>query len=106
MPGAIPELDELGPRVVDRDALNSLRDEVRILLRRDRPSFPGAQPVSLLKRHAEELCNKEYHFHSRTTADRVYSFYVCEKSDGIRCLMLMSTMDPQNGDFRPATYLV
>jgi len=24
----------------------------------------------------------------------------------MRCLMLMSTMDPQHGDFRPATYLV
>jgi hypothetical protein len=59
MPGSIPELEDLGAKVVDPQALYSLRDEMRLLLHRDRLSFPGAQPVSLLKRHFQDLCNQE-----------------------------------------------
>jgi hypothetical protein len=36
----------------------------------------------------------------------IVSFYVCEKSDGIRCLMYMTVTDPEHGNFTPATYLV
>ena len=70
MPGAIPELDELGPKVVDPRALYSLREEMRTLLERDKASFPGAQPVSLLKRHFEELCNHEYRYPHSLRNDR------------------------------------
>ena len=59
MPGSIPELEDLGAKVVDPQALYSLRDEMRLLLHRDRLSFPGAQPVSLLKRHFQDLCSQE-----------------------------------------------
>ena len=59
MPGSIPELEDLGAKVVDPQALHSLRDEMRQLLHRDKLSFPGAQPVSLLKRHFQDLCSQE-----------------------------------------------
>lgn len=56
--------------------LNSLRFEVNQLLGRQSASFPGAQPVSFAAKHKLELQKQDY--------------YVCEKSDGIRCLMYMT----------------
>lgn len=34
------------------------------------------------------------------------SFFVCEKSDGVRCLMYMTVENPQQPDSAPAIYLV
>ena len=34
------------------------------------------------------------------------SFFVCEKSDGVRCLMYMTVENPQQPDSDPAIYLV
>ena len=76
MPGSIPELSELGPQL-EGQGLQSLREEVRVLLNRRTNHFPGfsppfnspnirsvlisgAQPVSLLKRHFETLKKEEY----------------------------------------------
>jgi mRNA guanylyltransferase len=58
MPGIIPELSELGPQL-EGAGLYGLREEVQHLLNRRNPSFPGAQPVSLLKRHFETLKREE-----------------------------------------------
>jgi len=71
MPGSIPELDEIGPRL-EGAGLLSLQEEVRRLLGRRTAAFPGthhiqsaeelisgAQPVSLVKRHYEVLTKKE-----------------------------------------------
>ena len=60
MPGSIPSLDDIAPQVVDPHALGSLREEMRRLLHRDKLTFPGAQPVSLLKTHCNDLYNHEY----------------------------------------------
>jgi hypothetical protein len=73
MPGAIPELDEIGPRLNDPAALKSLRVEVQRLLGRGSPAFPGtlsgvpsvthvlgAQPISLLNKHRNRLVSEEY----------------------------------------------
>ena len=69
------------------DPLQSLRWEVNQLLGRHATSFPGAQPVSFAARHKIELQKQDY--------------YVCEKSDGIRCLMYMTSVQGQE-----VTYLI
>jgi mRNA guanylyltransferase len=59
MPGPILDLNEVGP-AVDGQGLHSLRQEVQRLLNRRNPNFPGAQPVSLLKKHRSDLTQTEY----------------------------------------------
>lgn len=58
------------------DLAQQLRYEVSQLLERTSIHFPGAQPVSFAARHIEELQQRDY--------------YVCEKSDGMRCLMYLT----------------
>lgn len=87
----------------DRQLAFQLRKEVARLLGRDNVNFPGAQPVSFARRHLDELRQQEsvcssfpwemsantlslYHI---LTLD--YSYYVCEKSDGIRYLLYLTT---------------
>ncbi|KAA8908348.1 mRNA capping enzyme, catalytic domain-containing protein [Sphaerosporella brunnea] len=69
------------------DLLRTLRREVADLLERSNLSFPGAQPVSFCRRHINELKRDDY--------------YLCEKSDGIRCLMYFT----RDGD-REIHYLI
>lgn len=57
----------------ERGLAQQFRQEVADLLDRSNTNFPGAQPVSFAARHIFELQKQDY--------------YVCEKSDGIRCLM-------------------
>lgn len=69
------------------DLLVTFRREVAQLLGRKTQGFPGAQPVSFAARHKLELQKQDY--------------YVCEKSDGIRCLMYLTGDGPQE-----ITYLI
>lgn len=69
--------------------LEHRRSQVAKLLSSDRRSvFPGAQPVSFGKHHIDRLRDNDY--------------YVCEKSDGTRCLMFCTTFE----DGREATFLI
>lgn len=71
-----------------KDLTQRLRYEVSGLLGRDRASFPGAQPISFAAQHLAELHRQDY--------------YVCEKSDGIRCLMYLT----HDGQGSQAVYLI
>ncbi|KAI9849722.1 MAG: Dcp1p-Dcp2p decapping enzyme complex alpha subunit [Thelocarpon superellum] len=73
---AVPEIP--GEKA-DPPLARQFRGEVADLLGRKSDRFPGAQPVSFALRHLRELQMEDY--------------YVCEKSDGIRCLMYFAEGD-------------
>jgi len=55
--------------------------------------FPGSQPVSFGVKDLAKLESQEYVFSSEKSAARLTtrSYWVCEKSDGIRVLFLIAT---------------
>ncbi|KAI0118680.1 mRNA capping enzyme [Nemania sp. FL0031] len=75
-PAAIQSIDEPGLRA-EGDLLFTMRKEVAALLGRQATGFPGAQPVSFTRKHLDELRRENY--------------YVCEKSDGMRYLLYMTS---------------
>ena len=84
MGGSVPAVPGVK---AEQPLLSSFRQEVATLLGRDSIAFPGAQPVSFAAKHLLELQKQDY--------------YVCEKSDGIRCLMYLTNDGP-----REVTYLI
>ena len=84
MVGSVPNMPGYK---AESELLQSFRREVAELLGRHSLGFPGAQPVSFASRHIAELQKQDY--------------YVCEKSDGIRCLMYLTGDDTQE-----ITYLI
>ena len=86
MGGSTPDIP--GQKMAGDD-LWLLRNQVAELLDRSNTNFPGAQPVSFAARHKLDLQKQDY--------------FVCEKSDGIRCLMYLTT-DP--GNMEEATFLI
>ncbi|KAI9894765.1 MAG: Dcp1p-Dcp2p decapping enzyme complex alpha subunit [Vezdaea aestivalis] len=85
MGGSVPEIPGVK---ADEHMTRSFREEVAKLLNRQQKTFPGAQPVSFALRHILELQKEDY--------------YVCEKSDGIRCLLYL-TEDGHGGEI---SYLI
>ncbi|KAF2640991.1 mRNA capping enzyme, alpha subunit [Massarina eburnea CBS 473.64] len=73
------------------DNVDALKAAVAELLQRENLRFPGAQPVSFARKHIAELQTREY--------------FMCEKTDGIRCLMYLTFWD-NNGVFEPVTILI
>ncbi|KAL4800042.1 mRNA capping enzyme, catalytic domain-containing protein [Aspergillus venezuelensis] len=69
-------------RKTSPELADQFRREVAELLGRKNLSFPGAQPVSFSRHHLTELQREDY--------------YVCEKTDGIRCLMYFARGDPES----------
>ncbi|KAI4285871.1 MAG: hypothetical protein L6R38_000316 [Xanthoria sp. 2 TBL-2021] len=86
MGGSVPQIPGIQ---IFGDELRALRQEVAKLLQRSSISFPGAQPVSFAAHHKFELQKQDY--------------YVCEKSDGIRCLMYLTHHDEAHQE---AVYLI
>lgn len=81
MSHSVPDLDAIGIKA-EHHLADNFRREVANLLGRNNTNFPGAQPVSFSARHLEELQQEDY--------------YVCEKTDGIRCLMYFARGDPDS----------
>ncbi|KAI4275209.1 MAG: hypothetical protein LQ337_003387 [Flavoplaca oasis] len=86
MGGSVPQIPGFK---ISGDKLRALRQEVAKLLQRSSTNFPGAQPVSFAAHHKFELQKQDY--------------YVCEKSDGIRCLMYQTEDETTNQE---AVYLI
>lgn len=80
MSHSIPDLDAIGIKA-DPGLADQFRREVASLLKRNNLNFPGAQPVSFSGKHLLELQKEDY--------------YVCEKTDGIRCLMYFAEGDSE-----------
>ncbi|KAK2811114.1 hypothetical protein FQN50_002450 [Emmonsiellopsis sp. PD_5] len=78
---SVPDLDAIGIKA-EPSLAHQFKQEVAHLLGRGSLGFPGAQPVSFAARHLQELQREDY--------------YVCEKTDGIRCLMYFARGDPES----------
>lgn len=75
------DLDNVGIKA-EPELADQFRREVARLLGRSNLNFPGAQPVSFSARHLTELQRDDY--------------YVCEKTDGVRCLLYFARGDPDS----------
>lgn len=75
------DLDNVGIKA-EPELADQFRREVAHLLGRSSLAFPGAQPVSFSAQHLTELQRNDY--------------YICEKTDGIRCLLYFARGDPES----------
>jgi mRNA guanylyltransferase len=77
--------------LTNQDA-SELKNLVAEILQRDNLRFPGAQPVSFAREHIAELQRQEY--------------FMCEKTDGLRCLLFMYWGTSPSGELEPVTFLI
>ncbi|GAM87346.1 hypothetical protein ANO11243_053690 [Dothideomycetidae sp. 11243] len=85
------QLSDVANRLPNEDA-EIFRDRVADLLNRKSRGFPGAQPVSFSQKHYQELQRADY--------------YLCEKTDGIRCLLYLTYVVNQDGSRNEACFLI
>ncbi|KAF2150706.1 mRNA-capping enzyme subunit alpha [Myriangium duriaei CBS 260.36] len=85
------QLSDVANKVPNED-IEMFRDRIADLLNRKSRGFPGAQPVSFSKKHFNELQRADY--------------YLCEKTDGIRCLLYLTYFVENDGSRREACFLI
>ena len=73
---------------LSREEAEFHRETICDLLNRNNKSFPGAQPVSFARHHLAELQHRDY--------------FMCEKTDGVRCLLYLAEMTDERGTVRVA----
>ena len=76
----------------DQNDAHFQRTAVADLLQRQMLSFPGAQPVSFARQHIGELQRTDY--------------FLCEKTDGMRCLLYLTQHVGEGGQMMEAQYLI
>jgi len=84
MSGAPISLSDIAHQIPSNDA-DFHQQTVADLLGRRSLGFPGAQPVSFSRHHLLELRNTDY--------------FMCEKTDGIRCLMFLTEIAGAEAQF-------
>lgn len=91
-----PHISSAPPAIPGRQLSNEesaeLKHAVAGLLQRENLRFPGAQPVSFSRQHMSELQQREY--------------FMCEKTDGLRCLLYLSYVQDESETFHPVTFLI
>ncbi|TKA81932.1 hypothetical protein B0A55_01925 [Friedmanniomyces simplex] len=80
--GSSINLADVGTKLTGGE-LTDQRNWVADLLDRKNTNFPGAQPVSFARHHIDELQRHDY--------------FMCEKTDGIRCLLYLTQYVDQAG---------
>lgn len=89
--GSSIALDTVATKI-QPEAARFHRETVADLLNRPHLGFPGAQPVSFARKHLFELEKTEY--------------FVAEKTDGIRCLLYLTTVIDKQGQQVEGQFLV
>lgn len=87
--GSVPDLPGV---LAPPDGVREIMVEVARLLQLSNLQFPGAQPISFTRENIQDLLNED--------------FLVCEKSDGLRCLMLLSEFVNEEGGIEERIYLI
>ncbi|KAF4553455.1 mRNA-capping enzyme subunit alpha-like protein [Elsinoe fawcettii] len=109
------QLSDVGTLAPNDEDLELFRKKLSDAVDSKTGRFPGAQPVSFARRHLQRLkeaelvpqpVQKTIHKRPGQTNERLPSFFVCEKTDGIRCLLFLSFHVAENGRQTEMAFLV